>query len=270
VVAVTSWATAQDGTRLAATTTGEGDALVLVHAASSDARQWSRVEPLLARRFRVVAMDRRGRGLSGALRPDHSLDVEYGDVAAMVEAVTGPVHLLGHSSGARFALQAALRVANLASLILYEPPAPEVISEGVLESLDRLEAAGDRVGILRLFLLDVLDNGEDAFELLQERPIWPIMLDNALTLPPELRAARHYRLDLGALAGLTAPTLVLVGELSGPEVQGPARQIAESLPTATVVTLPGQGHGAMISAPELFAAEVAGFVEVLAGSPIRG
>lgn len=239
-----------------------------MHGASSDARQWSRVAPLLADRFRVLAMDRRGRGLSGPLRPDHSLDVECRDVAAMAGSIAGPVHLLGHSSGARFALQAAFRVANLASLILYEPPAAEVISDAMLESLDRLEAAGDNVGILRLFLLDVLDNGENAFELLQQRPIWPIMLDNALTLPAELRAAHHYRLDLRPLAELTVPTLVLVGELSGPEVQSPARQIAESLPTATVVTLRGQGHGAMVSAPELFASEVERFVAGLNGSPI--
>ena len=260
-----SWATAEDGTRLGAATSGAGDALVLVHGASSDARQWSRVEPLLATRFRVVAMDRRGRGLSGPLRAGHSLEVEYADVAAMAGSIDGPVHLLGHSSGARFALQAALRVSNLASLILYEPPDPEVISDAVLESLDRLEGAGDRVGILRLFLLDILDNGEDAFDFIRERPIWPIMLDNALTLPAELRASRHYRLDLAPLADLGVPTLVLIGELSGPEVQSPARRIAGSLPDAAVVTLPGQGHGAMLSAPELFASEVARFVHGLAG-----
>lgn len=261
---VTSWATSEDGTQLGAATTGLGVPLVLVHGASSDARQWARVEPLLAGSLRVLAMDRRGRGRSGPLRPGHSLEVEYGDVAAMVASLDGPVHLLGHSSGARFALQAALRVSNLASLILYEPPEPEVVSDSVLEALDRLEAAGDRVGILRLFLIDVLDNGEDAFEFLQERPIWPIMLDNALTLPAELRASRHYRLDLAPLADLAVPTLVLVGELSGPEVQAPAQQIAESLPDATVVTLAGQGHGAMLSAPELFASEVARFVHGLA------
>ncbi len=267
MIADTSWATVEDGTRLGAATSGAGEALVLVHGASSDARQWSSVEPLLAAWFRVLAMDRRGRGRSGPLRPGHSLTVEYGDVAAMAASIPGPAHLLGHSSGARFALHAAPRVPNLASLILYEPPEPEVIADAVLESLDRLEAAGDRVGILRLFLLDVLDNGEDAFDFIQERPIWPIMLDNALTLPAELRASRSYRLDLGPLADLAAPTLLLVGELSGPEVHSPARRIAHRLPDATVVTLAGQGHGAMISAPELFASEVVRFVDGLADRP---
>lgn len=260
----TAWVVAEDGTRLACATSGEGDPLVLVHSASSDARQWARVEPLLAPRFRLVAMNRRGRQGSGPIGANHSLDVEYGDVAAVERSTPGPVHLLGHSSGARFALHAAGRAPNLASLILYEPPAPEILSDDVLAALDRMEAAGDRQGILRAFLLDVLENAEEDLEVLRQRPIWPLMVDNALTLPAELRAARHYRLDASDLADLRVPTAVFVGELSGPEVRDVAREVAGSLPDATVVTLRGQGHGAMCSDPELFAAEVARFVDAVA------
>jgi pimeloyl-ACP methyl ester carboxylesterase len=263
----TSWAMAEDGTRLACETSGEGDPLVLVHSASSDARQWARVEPLLAPRFRLVAMNRRGRRGSGPIRAGHSLEVEYGDVAAVVGSIPGPVHLLGHSSGARFALHAAGRTSNVASLILYEPPAPESLSDEVLASLSRLEAAGDQEGILRVFLLDVLENTDEDLEALRQRPIWPLLLDNALTLPAELLAARRYRLDPSELADLPVPTAVLVGQLSGPEVRAPAREVAASLPDATVVPLPGAGHGAMFSDPELFAAEVARFI---AGVAARG
>ncbi len=127
-----------------------------------------------------------------------------------------------------------------------------------------LEASGDREGLLRLFFVDVVGNTDADVDFIRTRPIWPIMLDNALTLPAELRASRSYRLELAPLADLAVPTMVLIGELSGPEVQRPARQIAESLPDATVVTLAGQGHGAMLSAPELFASEVARFVHGLA------
>ncbi|MEO5680060.1 MAG: alpha/beta fold hydrolase, partial [Acidimicrobiales bacterium] len=206
---------AEDGTVLTAPGVGEGEALVLVHGAASDARQWARVVPLLAASLTVVAMERRGRGGSGPIRAGHSLAVEHGDIASVVRSLPGPVHLLGHSSGARFALDAARQLPDLASLILYEPPAPERFTAAALEALDRLEAAGDRLGILRLFLLDVLDNDEESFDHLQRRPIWPIMLDNALTLPAELRATRHHRFDPSAFAGLAVPTLLMVGEQSG-------------------------------------------------------
>lgn len=140
MVTITTWATAEDGTPIACETSGEGNALVLVHSAGADARQWARVVPLLAPRFTVVAMDRRGRRQSGQAQPGHSLQVEYGDIASVVTSIPGPVHLLGHSSGARFALHAAPRAPKLASLILYEPPAPENFSDAALESLDRLGA----------------------------------------------------------------------------------------------------------------------------------
>jgi len=208
-------------------------------------------------------MDRRGRRQSGRCRPDHSLQVEYSDIASVVTSLPAPVHLLGHSSGARFALGAALQAPNLAGLILYEPPAPEKVSDAALESLDRLEAAGDRVGVLRLFLVDIVGNTEDDFAFIQGRPVWPIMLDNALSLPSELRAVRHYRFDPSALAALAVPTLVLVGELSGPEVHHTASRVAGVLPDARISTLPGQGHGAMFSAPGLLASELRRFVDSL-------
>lgn len=233
---------------------------MLVHGAAADRRQWRRLVPLLAPSFTVVAIDRRGRGLSGRLRPGHSLEVEYGDISAVARSLDGPVHLLGHSSGARFALHAACDLPALGGLVLYEPPAPEALADGVLESLAVLEAGGDREGILRTFLLDVAQNTEEDYIFIQGRPIWPLMVDNALTLPAELRAVRQYRFDPSAFASLAVPTLCLVGELSGPELRTVAEQIAGAVPDGRIRILPGQGHGAMFGAPELLASEVERFV----------
>lgn len=253
-------ATAPDGTVLGYRVAGAGETLVLVHATASDARQWNRLVPLLAGTFRVVSMDRRGRGASGPFRPDHSIEVEYDDVVAVAMAQPGPVHLMGHSSGARFALHAASRIPGLVSLILYEPPAPEVLPDRVMESFRRLELAGDRRGILHQFFVGVLGVDEEAFAALPARPIWPLMLDNALTLPPELRAVRGYRFNPADVAGLTTPTLLLLGEESEDDVAAVLSRHATSLPANTVVSLPGQAHGAMFSGPELLAAEILRFL----------
>ncbi len=111
-------AQAPDGTAIGYEAIGDGPVILLVHGAAADRRQWRRVVPLLARSFTVVAMDRRGRGLSGTLRRDHSLETEYGDVAAVATSMEGTVHVLGHSSGARFALHAAPRIPALGGLVL--------------------------------------------------------------------------------------------------------------------------------------------------------
>jgi len=50
-----------------------------------------------------------------------------------------------------------------------------------------------------------------------------------------------------------------VGELSGAELRTVAERIASAVPDGRVRILPGQGHGAMFSAPELLAWEVVRF-----------
>ncbi|MDP9074050.1 MAG: alpha/beta hydrolase, partial [Actinomycetota bacterium] len=258
-------ASASDGTPIALQVAGHGPAVVLVHSAAADARQWARLVPLLAERFTVVTMDRRGRGRSGPIGPGHSLEVEYGDVAAVVASIGGLVHLVGHSSGARYALHAALRIPNLASLTLYEPPEPEKVTDLIVESLANLEAVQDREAILWAFFGDVLGVSHEEFSELKSRPIWPLMYDNALTLPAELRAARSYRLDPQMFAALAVPAMLLVGELSDPEDLRTTNALHTILPNSHVVTLAGQGHGAMFSAPLLLASVLTGFFDSVDG-----
>jgi pimeloyl-ACP methyl ester carboxylesterase len=256
---------ADDGTVIGWQDTGEGAALLLVHGTAADSRQWTKLMPFLADGFSVAAMDRRGRGSSGPIGPSHSLAVEYGDIVAVARSIGEPVHLFGHSSGARFALHAASQISDLASLILYEPPEPKIFPEHLLEALSRLEASADREGLLRLFLVDFVGNSEADFAFIQHRPIWPIMLDNALTLPPELRAGMPYRFAPADVADTTVPTLLILGEHSVPELGTTVQHIADALARSSVVTLPGQGHGAMFTAPELLSSEIRRFVVELDG-----
>jgi len=259
---------AKDGTSIGFRSAGEGESLLLVHGAAADARQWDRLVPLLAPAFRVVCMDRRGRGASGPPRPGHSLETEYGDIEAVARSLVPPVHLLGHSSGARFSLHAAARIPGLASLILYEPPAPESLTDDVMAALTRLEDDGDRRGLLRLFFVDAVGMDDEDFVAMEARAVWPLMMDNALTLPAELRAVRGYGFDAGGLdaGGYTrvrVPTLLLLGELSDQYVADVTFAIAADLPDARVEVLAGQGHGAMFSDPELLAGTVQRFIAAL-------
>ena len=86
------------------------------------------------------------------------------------------------------------------------------------------------------------------------------MLDNAPTLPSELRAGIAYRFSVADVADVAVPTMLILGELSGPELGATVRRVADALPRSEVVTLAGQGHGAMFSAPELLASEIRRFL----------
>src|SRR5438270_592473 len=91
---------------IATTRTGHGPPLVLVHGTTADHTRWAPLLPVLDELFTVHAVDRRGRGASGD-DPDHAIEREFEDVAAVVDAIAEPVHLLGHSYGAICALEAA-------------------------------------------------------------------------------------------------------------------------------------------------------------------
>ena len=88
---------------------GEGGRpLVLLHGVASNSRVWLIVAPLLARRFRVFALDQRGHGESA--KPDGGYDFPTvtDDIAAFVETLglERPV-IVGHSWGGNVALQYA-------------------------------------------------------------------------------------------------------------------------------------------------------------------
>jgi len=147
---------APDGMRIAYWRTGDGPPLVLVHGTADDHTIWSALLPILAKRFTVHALDRRGRGGSGAYDPaTYAIEDEFADVAAVVDAIGEPAHLLGHSYGALCALEGALRTDNLMKLVLYEPPMiigePFVPPEAVAR-LEALLAAGHQEGVLLMFV----------------------------------------------------------------------------------------------------------------------
>src|SRR5262245_46688680 len=89
---------------------GHGPLLVLLHGITASARVWDPVAERLAARYRVVAVDQRGHGLSEAPEHGYGADEFAHDVQALVEDLdSGPAVVMGHSMGARNALVAAGR-----------------------------------------------------------------------------------------------------------------------------------------------------------------
>ena len=102
---------------------GKGEPpLVLLHGVASNSRIWLIVAPLLARRFRVFALDQRGHGESA--KPDGGYDFPTvtDDIAAFVETLglERPV-IVGHSWGGNVALQyAATYPESAAGIVLVD------------------------------------------------------------------------------------------------------------------------------------------------------
>jgi pimeloyl-ACP methyl ester carboxylesterase len=225
----------------------------------NDHRYWKDIVPSLTNSFTVYAMDRRGRGRSGPFRADHAIERDYEDVAAVVGAAPEPVHLVGHSSGARYAMHAALEASGVRSLVLYEPALFRPLPAGILDGFARAEADGDRDLAITVFLHDVLGGTQEQVTTKRSSPAWSYWREQALTLPPEMRSLSGYRFDPADFAELRAPTLLLLGSESPPAMRREVEAIAAAIPGSRVAILDGQGHSAITEAPELVVRELRAF-----------
>ncbi|HXH22934.1 MAG TPA: alpha/beta hydrolase [Dehalococcoidia bacterium] len=252
----------KDGTAIAFERSGSGPPLVLVHGTTADHTRWAPVLPELERHFTVLAMDRRGRGGSGDSET-YDIEREYEDVAAVVDAAGPGTSLLGHSYGALCSLEAALRTPNLRKLVLYEPPFPvdgiEIYAPGLEARLQALLDAGDREAMLTTFFREAAGASEQEMAALKAAPSWQARLAAAHTALREFADA-EYVFDAGRIANLKVPTLLLVGGASPPSLTRPSAMLAAALPEARVAVMPGQGHTAMNTAPDLFVREVLSFL----------
>lgn len=221
------------------------------------------VRTAFAEHYTVYAIDRRGRGESDDA-VEYSLDREAEDIVAVVDGIDDPVTLLGHSGGAIYSLEAALRTENLRSLVLNEPPIPvgdhELDVAEAIAVMRRLLDDGENEQVLVLFLREVAHLTPDELDAARSAPIWPDMVDAARTLPRELEAISEYEFDPDRFAGTTTPTLVTTGGESPPFYADATEAVDQALPNSRLVTFDGHAHEPMNTSPDHFVDEILAFV----------
>ena len=110
----------EDGTPIGYLRTGEGPAVVLIHGSNESARSHTQLALALADTFTVYLPDRRGRGLSGPHRAEHSIRSEVEDLEAVL-AESDASRVFGVSIGALIALEAARTLPAIRQVAAYEP-----------------------------------------------------------------------------------------------------------------------------------------------------
>lgn len=263
-----SKAVSADGTEIAFWTSGHGPSLVVVHGTPADHTRWRPLLPYLEPHFTVHAMDRRGRGASGD-GPEYTLEREFEDVAAVVDAVAHtdgrPVDLYGHSHGGIVAFGAATLSSNLRKLVLYEGwPVPDpgvfALPVGLDARMDRLLAEGDRDGVVELLFREIEEMSDEDMAVFKAAPSWPGRVAAAPTITREVRAELTARLDPALARAITIPVLLITGAESADPCRPEVDHVAAALPDARVLVLEGQEHVADALEPEMFAARVVPFL----------
>jgi pimeloyl-ACP methyl ester carboxylesterase len=227
--------------------------VVLLHGFSSNRNEnWRRVGWLGAferRRMRAIALDFRGHGESDKPHDPaaYKSDLLVADVVAAMDALEIPATtLIGYSMGARLALAAALaRPERFDRLVLggvggrlFEPPPPGNPMADAMEAAS-IDSISDP--LLKSFRQFADEQGEDR-----------------QALAAFARARSGGSVDKAALAALSMPTLVVAGARDA--LAGDPEGLAECIPGARAVTLPGCDHFSAI-AHALFKAAVFDFFD---------
>ena len=100
----------------------------------------------------------------------------------------------------------------------------------------------------------------DHLEAARGDPSWDGRLIAAHTIPRELQIADVYEPDFARFATLSVPTLLLVGGDSPPFLVEPSRRLHEEIAHSELITMPGQQHVSMTTAPDVFLDAVVDFL----------
>ena len=216
---------------------------------------WSEhLEPLAAAGFRVIAVDLPG---FGDAPPPEGEDAPWSDVLETLDGLgVERMALVGCSFGGAVALRfAAVAPSRVTALALISAPPPDMDEpsperEAAWEAENSALERGDIEAAVRA----VVDAWtlSDASPELRERVA--DMQRRALTKQvnaPDVPEAPD-PLDQTGLAEIAVPAVVAVGERDMPDFREGAQRMADQLPIARHVEIPGAGHLAPLETPEAF------------------
>lgn len=234
---------------------GKGDPVVLLSNPQADPGWWAPpyVAALTQAGYEVITFVHTGSSFA----PQDVIR----DVASFVEHLgVGPVRLFGWSQGAAISQEMALSRPDLvAAAALIASYGRQNVFDRLLQSAwSALDGAGGDCDPVRLALLFLTSYpspllGDDGFvnpriEAVRE---WAIPRAGSYARRRSVEFIAGYQDRLPALAAITVPCLSVGFELDADTFVIRAREVAEAIPGCRYVELPGAGHLAPVTDPEL-------------------
>jgi pimeloyl-ACP methyl ester carboxylesterase len=258
-----------NGTTLTYEVAGAGPALVLIHAGIADSRMWDGLFARWAASHRVLRYDLRGFGRSGRASGTFA---HRDDLRALLDTLgIDRAAVLGISFGAGVALDFALAYPERVSALvlaaarpggMQPPPDLTEVWEAEEEALARGDLDAANEVDLRAWVdgphrtpdqvdPDVRARMREMNRLVLEREAAETDADPQPLDPPAVERLGEVR----------APTLLVVGDLDRPGTLTGTERLAEGIPEARRVVIPGAAHMVPLEGPDRFAELVEEFLE---------
>jgi pimeloyl-ACP methyl ester carboxylesterase len=237
---------------------GRGPAVVLITGSNLDRRMWERERQWLSRDRTVIRYDLRAHGQSATATVPFSHVEDL--ISLLDELAVRQATLIGLSAGSTIALDLAIQAPERVERIVLVGPS---ISGYVPK--ERLPFASDLISALQkgdyrkagevLLATSVFAAPPESQELVRAM----VMENDRLwNVPRELlKPADRVAVDL--LPQVSVPTLVLVGEKDVFQREQ-ADLLAQRVPGASMVVIPGGGHLLNLTSPDAFRSAVVAFL----------
>jgi 3-oxoadipate enol-lactonase len=255
-----------NGVRLHYEVRGEGPTVLLLHPVGLDLTCWEAQTEFLRTEYRVVALDLRGHGRSEVAPPPYSLSTFAADSHELLLSLNAtPAHVMGLSLGGMVAQVLALDYpTDVLSLILADTVC-NLTPDGRAAMVARGEAAerGGMESVVQATLDRWFTPGFIGSEVVA-RCRRRLLADSVTTWDAAWRAISEVNTE-SRLHEIRVPALVMTGELdvSSPVERG--RAIADAIPGARFLIVPGAPHIAPMELPDLFNPLVLEFLRMVPG-----
>ncbi|MBM3140953.1 MAG: alpha/beta hydrolase [Chloroflexi bacterium] len=240
---------------------GQGRPVLFHHGYTGSHDGWETVIPLLADRYRCIAMDARGAGESERAGGGYTIAQYAADVVGMADALgldrfTYVGHSMGGGIGMWLGLEHAARLDRL--VLVASIPADGTVSDPALhERAAEQRRAADAEGMFRQRRA-LAARPESLDESRVRRAVQRALSVSEGHFEDSWRAMRDLRVG-ERLASLTTPTLVIAGAADG-LLQANLTDFMR-LPNATLHVFSRVGHGVPTDTPDRVAEVLADFME---------
>jgi pimeloyl-ACP methyl ester carboxylesterase len=257
----TDFVTSKDGTRIEYRKLGSGPGVVILHGAMESAQSHMQLAKGLADSFTVYLPERRGHNLGIPFVTDYNMQKEVEDLDALLTK-TNTHNVFGVSAGGLICLQAALTLASVRKVALYEPAliVNGSVSTAFLPRYDneithgKIAAAlitgmkGAQLGppifnLMPRWLLELLTTMSIKEEEKNAKPGDVLMRDLAPTLHYDFQLVAEMAEKLNNFKAIASDVMLLGGSESPAWLKTALEVLAETPSHVKRVEFPGLDHG---------------------------